>query len=34
MILACLLEKDVNLGMALVKMERGIKEIVRILRSV
>jgi len=34
MILACLLEKDANLGLVLVKMEAGIKEIVRILRSV
>jgi predicted regulator of Ras-like GTPase activity (Roadblock/LC7/MglB family) len=34
MILACLLEKDVNLGLVLVKMEASIKEIVKILRSV
>ncbi|MEM7825685.1 MAG: roadblock/LC7 domain-containing protein [Candidatus Aenigmatarchaeota archaeon] len=34
MILACLLEKDVNIGLILVKMEVSIKEIVKILRSV
>ncbi|MEM5793765.1 MAG: roadblock/LC7 domain-containing protein [Candidatus Aenigmatarchaeota archaeon] len=34
MILACLLEKDVNLGLVLVRMEESIKEIVKVLRSV
>ncbi|MCS7105724.1 MAG: roadblock/LC7 domain-containing protein [Candidatus Aenigmarchaeota archaeon] len=33
MILACLLEKETNLGMTLIKMEKSIKEIVKILRS-
>ncbi|MGC8812386.1 MAG: roadblock/LC7 domain-containing protein [Candidatus Aenigmatarchaeota archaeon] len=34
MILACLLGKEANLGMVLIKMEESIKEIVKVLRSV
>ncbi|MEM5793715.1 MAG: roadblock/LC7 domain-containing protein [Candidatus Aenigmatarchaeota archaeon] len=34
MILACLLEKDANLGMALIKMEKSVKEVVNVLRSI
>ncbi|MEM5834295.1 MAG: roadblock/LC7 domain-containing protein [Candidatus Aenigmatarchaeota archaeon] len=34
MILACLLEKDANLGMVLIKMEKSIKEVVNVLRSI
>ena len=34
MVLACLLEKDVNLGLVLVRMEEGIKELIKVLRSV
>ncbi|MCS7106109.1 MAG: roadblock/LC7 domain-containing protein [Candidatus Aenigmarchaeota archaeon] len=34
LVLACLLEKDVNLGLVLVRMERSIKEIIKILRSI